>query len=448
MTEDIIAAIATPPGRGSVGIIRVSGPRLDSLLRGLVGHAVPIPPRTAVLTDFCTDAGDLIDRGLVLFFPAPHSYTGEDVVELQGHGGPVVTQLLLQRCFELGARPAEPGEFTKRAFLNNKIDLAQAESIADLIDAATAEAARCAARSLQGEFSREITALVTALIELRAQVEATLDFPEDDILLPEHAQIKRDLEKLRAKLKEVLAVSCQGSLLREGVRVVLAGQPNVGKSSLLNRLAGENLAIVTDIPGTTRDAIRQMISVQGVPLHIIDTAGLREPRDEVENIGISRTWIEISKADIVLWISDAVRTETWTGIPEIQQRLPVGAAQIQVKNKIDLIEAQPEKRILDETMEISISAKTGAGIDLLRTAILDAAGWSRRGEGIYMARARHLQALREAANHLTQAIAHIGQIDLLAEELRLSQRALAEITGEFASDDLLGEIFSRFCIGK
>ncbi len=452
MKEDIIAAIATPPGRGSVGIIRVSGSSLDILLKQLVIHPAPISPRCVVLTDFYARTGELIDRGLILFFPAPHSYTGEDVIELQGHGGPAVMQLLLQRCFELGARPAEPGEFTKRAFLNNKIDLAQAESIADLIDAATVEAARCAARSLQGEFSREIDTLVAGLIELRAQVEAALDFPEEDdesILLPGRAKIKHNLEKLRTKLEEVLAASRQGSLLREGIRVVLVGQPNVGKSSLLNRLAGENLAIVTDIPGTTRDAIKQTINIHGIPLHIIDTAGLREPRDEVENIGISTTWREISKADVVLWISDATRAETRFADSEIQRKLPAGAVQIRIENKIDLMKTQPVKHTINEIIEISLSAKTGAGINLLHTAILDAAGWNQRGEeGVYMARARHLQALREAATHLMRATVHAGQADLLAEELRLSQRALLSITGEFTADDLLGEIFSRFCIGK
>ena len=450
MREDTIAAIATSPGRGSVGIIRISGASLDFILKQLVSHPVPISPRRAVLTDFYARSGELIDRGLILFFPTPHSYTGEDVIELQGHGGPAVMQLLLQRCLELGARPAEPGEFTKRAFLNNKIDLAQAESIADLIDATTAEAARCAARSLQGEFSREIDALVAALIALRAQVEATLDFPEEDgVLLPEQAKIKRNLEKLCAKLDGVLAASRQGSLLREGIRVVLAGQPNVGKSSLLNQLTGENLAIVTDKPGTTRDAIRQTISIQGVPLHLIDTAGLRQPKGEAESIGISITWDEISKADVVLWISDATRAETRIVGSEIQRKLPAGAAQIRIENKIDLMKTPPLKHSANGIIEISLSAKTGAGIDLLRTAILDVVGWSQRGgEGIYMARARHLQALHEAETHLMRATEHAGQIDLLAEELRLSQRALGSITGAFTADDLLGEIFSRFCIGK
>ena len=447
MADDIIAAIATPPGRGSVGIVRISGPHLESLFEKLTGRRVT--PRRAAVMDFYAEDGSPIDRGLALFFPAPHSYTGEDVIELQGHGGTVVMQLLLRRCCDLGARVAEPGEFTKRAFLNDKIDLAQAEGIADLIDAATTEAARSAMRSLQGQFSRAIEALVSSLIELRARIEAVLDFPEeDDIVMPLQAKIERDLESLRARLDAVFDASRQGSLLREGVRVVLAGHPNVGKSSLLNRLAGENLAIVTPLPGTTRDAIRQVIDIDGVPLRIVDTAGLRDPRDEIENIGISISWDEISKADVVLWISDITRPETQTQAFATQNWQSIKAKQIHVENKIDLISGAPALRETNGIFEISLSATTGSGVDLLRTAILETIGWNSHGESTYMARARHLEALRHAKTHLARAIAQSGQLELLAEELRLTQNTLASIVGEFTPDDLLGEIFARFCIGK
>jgi len=448
MANDIIAAIATPPGRGGVGIVRISGPHLESLLEKLVGRHVP--PRHATAADFRAVDGAPIDRGLVLFFPAPRSYTGEDVIELQAHGGPVVMQLLLQRCFELGACAAEPGEFTRRAFLNDRIDLAQAEAIADLIDAATVEAARCAMRSLQGHFSREVRDLVSSLVNLRAQIEATFDFPEEEhIVALEQARVQRTLETLHAKLEGLLVASSQGSLLREGVRVVLAGHPNVGKSSLLNRLAGESLAIVTDIPGTTRDAIRQTINMAGIPFHMVDTAGLREPKNEIEKIGISIAYDEISKADIVLWVSDIARPETRAQAVEAKHKPLMKAKQIRVENKVDLTKTHPTLYKAENVIEVSVSATTGAGIELLRTAILEMIGWSSHGEeGIYMARARHLEALRQAATCLTQAIAQTRQPELLAEELRLAQSALSRITGEFTSDDLLGEIFSRFCIGK
>ncbi|MBI1991192.1 MAG: tRNA uridine-5-carboxymethylaminomethyl(34) synthesis GTPase MnmE [Betaproteobacteria bacterium] len=423
--NEIIAAVATPPGRGGIGVVRISGPSLETMLRALVN--VEVAPRRATRAAFRAADGSVIDQGLVLFFLAPHSYTGEDVIELQGHGGPVVLQLLLRRCLELGARVAEPGEFTKRAFLNDKLDLAQAESVADLIDASTAEAARCAMRSLQGEFSQRVDAMVRVLTELRMLVEATLDFPDEEIEFLEHTKARDKLADLRRQLGGVLAASRQGSLLREGIHVVIAGEPNVGKSSLMNCLAGEELAIVTDIPGTTRDAIRQTINVRGVPLHMVDTAGLREPEDKVEKIGISRTWDEISKANLVLW---------------------VGVPQIMVINKIDLCGQKPAIYAGNKTREVALSAKTGAGIELLRDAMLDAVGWGGSGEGLFMARERHLQALQTAQAHVDQASANIPQLELLAEELRLAQRALASITGEFTADDLLGEIFSRFCIGK
>ncbi|OGA41680.1 MAG: tRNA uridine-5-carboxymethylaminomethyl(34) synthesis GTPase MnmE [Betaproteobacteria bacterium RIFCSPLOWO2_12_FULL_62_13] len=444
--NEIIAAVATPPGRGGIGVVRISGPSLETMLRALVN--VEVAPRRATRAAFRAADGSVIDQGLVLFFPAPHSYTGEDVIELQGHGGPVVLQLLLRRCLELGARVAEPGEFTKRAFLNDKLDLAQAESVADLIDASTAEAARCAMRSLQGEFSQRVDAMVRVLTELRMLVEATLDFPDEEIEFLEHAKARDKLADLRRQLSGVLAASRQGSLLREGIHVVIAGEPNVGKSSLMNCLAGEELAIVTDIPGTTRDAIRQTINVRGVPLHMVDTAGLREPEDKVEKIGISRTWDEISKSNLVLWVSDATVPETRIADPVVAARLPKGVPQIVVINKVDLCGRNPARYAGNKTTEVALSAKTGAGIELLRDAILDAIGWGGSGEGLFMARERHLQALQTAQTHVDQASASIPQLELLAEELRLAQRALAGITGEFTADDLLGEIFSRFCIGK
>ena len=444
--NEIIAAVATPPGRGGIGVVRISGPCLETMLRALVN--AEIAPRRATRAAFRAADGGVIDQGLVLFFPAPHSYTGEDIIELQGHGGPVVLQLLLRRCLEIGARVAEPGEFTKRAFLNDKLDLAQAESVADLIDASTAEAARCAMRSLQGEFSQRVGAMVRVLTELRMLVEATLDFPDEEIEFLEQAKARDKLADLRRQLAGVLAASRQGSLLREGIHVVIAGEPNVGKSSLMNCLAGEELAIVTDIPGTTRDAIRQTINVRGVPLHMVDTAGLREPEDKVEKIGISRTWNEISKANLVLWVSDATSPETRIADPVVASRLPTGVPQIRVINKIDLCGQKPAVYFGNGTREVALSAKTGDGIDLLRDAMLDAVGWGGSGEGLFMARERHLQALQAAQTHVDLASASIPQLELLAEELRLAQCALAGITGEFTADDLLGEIFSRFCIGK
>ncbi len=446
MANEVIAAIATPPGRGGIGVVRVSGPRLATMLRALV--KTNVAPRRVTRADFLSADGGVIDQGLMLYFPAPHSYTGEDVIELQGHGGPVVLRLLLKRCLELGARVAEPGEFTKRAFLNDKLDLAQAESVADLIDASTAEAARCAVRSLQGEFSRRIDAMAQALIELRMLVEATLDFPEEDVEFLEQAKARARLEHIRSQLTQILAASRQGSLLREGIHVVLAGQPNVGKSSLMNCLAGTELAIVTDIPGTTRDAIRGTINIHGVPVHAIDTAGLREPRDLVEKIGISKTWDAIAKADLVLWVGDATRPETLIADPALAAQLLAGVPRLKVVNKIDLAGIEPQQLALPEGAEIAVSAKTGAGIDLLQTAMLEAVGWGGSNEGLFMARERHLHALQTAAQHLELAASRSNALELFAEELKLAQSALASITGEFSADDLLGKIFSHFCIGK
>ncbi len=443
--SDIIAAIATAPGRAGIGIVRVSGLRLGEFAADLVGQR--LPSRHAILADFLDARQQVIDYGIALYFPAPHSYTGEDVLELQGHGGPVVLQLVLRRCLELGARLAEPGEFTRRAFLNDKLDLAQAESVADLIDASTARAARCALHSLQGAFSERIETLVRGLTNLRLLVEATLDFPEEDVEILERAGAEQQLAALRVELSRIEQASQQGSLLREGMHIVLAGQPNVGKSSLLNRLAGEELAIVTEVPGTTRDAIRQSIDLDGVPAHIIDTAGLRESSDPVEGLGIARTWAAIEKADLVLLIMDCVTGET-AADRLILDRLPSALPRVKVMNKIDLTGYHATKEGQDGTAVVWLSAKTGAGVDLLRSALLEAVGWKGDAEGLFMARERHLGALSVTRGHLEHAQARLGQIELFAEELRLAQAALGTITGEVTPDDLLGEIFSRFCIGK
>jgi len=447
MTEnDIIAAIATAPGRSGIGVVRISGPHLDTVIAGVLGKT--LPPRRAALADFLDARGDVIDQGIALYFPAPHSYTGEAVLELHGHGGPVVLRLLLKRALELGARPAQPGEFTQRAYLNEKLDLAQAESVADLIDAATAEAARGALRSLRGAFSERINELLRVLIELRALVEATLDFPDEELEFIKQADGHGRLAALKGKLAEVLAASEQGSLLREGMHVVLAGQPNVGKSSLLNRLAGEDLAIVTEIPGTTRDAVRQSINVEGIPTHIIDTAGLRESGDPVERIGIARTWAAIEQADLVVLLVDATRGETAADL-EIVAKLPPALPRLRVMNKIDLLGRPAGLDSGNDANTVWLSAKTGEGIDLLREALLRVIGWrTSAGEGLFMARERHVQALRQAQAHVERAAQLTGGLELFAEELRLAQEALGTITGEFTPDDLLGEIFSRFCIGK
>jgi tRNA modification GTPase len=445
MANDAIAAIATPPGRGGIGVVRVSGPALEPTLHALAGR--DLRPRQATRADFLDSTGAVIDQGLILYFRAPHSYTGEDVIELQGHGGPVVLNLLLQRCLELGARLAEPGEFTKRAFLNDKIDLAQAEGVADLIDAATAQAARCAMRSLQGDFSRRIEALVDALTELRIFVEATLDFPDEEVEFLESGKVRARLAAIRAQLAAIIAASQQGQLLRDGIHIVLTGQPNVGKSSLLNALAGTERAIVTEIPGTTRDLIRETINLRGVPLHVFDTAGLREPRDPVEKIGIERTWQAVAAADLVLWVSDLTRPETCVPDPALGVRTTAGVPQLHVLNKVDLAGLEPSVRTMGGMVEVALSAKSGAGLDLLKTAVLTAAGWDVANEGAFMARERHLQALQLAQKHVNQAAGQ-SQVEFLAEELKLAQHALGGITGEVTADDLLGKIFSHFCIGK
>ncbi len=446
-----------------MGIVRVSGRGLGGLVQALCGRA--LQPRHATYLPMRDAAGEPLDHGLAIHFPAPHSYTGEDVLELQVHGGQVVLQLLLARCLELaaqadpvsgrpclpGLRLAQPGEFTERAFLNDKIDLAQAEAIADLIDASTEAAARSASRSLDGAFSREIGVLREALIQLRMLVEATLDFPEEEIDFLQKADAQGQLERLQQQLAAVLQHARQGSLLREGIKVVIAGQPNAGKSSLLNALAGAELAIVTPIPGTTRDKVQQTIQIEGVPLHVIDTAGLRESSDEVERLGIARAWAEIEGADVVLFLHDLTRRQQadyQAADAEIArtlaQRVPARVPVLELWNKADAAPAPDDG--------LSLSAKTGAGLADLRQRLLQTVGWQAAPEGIYIARERHVQALRRVQAHLQTATRHLAAqaqaLDLLAEELRLAQGALNEITGEFTSDDLLGVIFSRFCIGK
>ena len=462
--SDPIVAIATAPGRGAVGMVRVSGRGLQELVLALCGR--PLKPREATYTAFLDATGQAIDHGLALYFVAPHSFTGEDVLELQAHGGPVVLQLLLARCLQAASEPgptglprlahlrvALPGEFSERAFLNDKIDLAQAEAIADLIDASTEAAARSASRSLAGAFSQEIHQLRDALIHLRMLVEATLDFPEEEIDFLQKADAQGQLSRLEHGLVAVLAQAKQGALLREGIKVVIAGQPNAGKSSLLNALAGAELAIVTAVPGTTRDKVQQTIQIKGVPVHVVDTAGLRESEDEVELIGIQRAWEAITHADAVLFLHDLTRRHA----PEynaddaaiantITQKVPRQVPVIEVWNKLDAATAG------DLPEGLHLSAKTGLGLDTLRQKLLEVAGWQSGSEGVFMARERHVQALRDTQSHLALAQRHLQSqaqaLDLLAEELRLAQNALGEITGEFTSDDLLGVIFSSFCIGK
>lgn len=466
---DTIAAIATPPGRGGVGIIRVSGTAAGAIAAAMVGRE--LVPRVATAATFLGARGEPLDQGLAVFFSAPRSYTGEPVLELQGHGGPVVLRLLLARCLELGARLATPGEFTQRAFLNGKLDLAQAESVADLIDAATATAARAAARSLSGVFSQQIHALVDALIELRMFAEATLDFPDEDLDFLHVCDAQGQLTAIGARLAQILALAKQGALLRDGLAVVLIGQPNVGKSSLLNQLAGDDIAIVTAIPGTTRDTVSSQIEIHGIPLTIIDTAGLRATHDPIETLGIERTWAAVKRADLALVIVDAREADDTAGAPAAANRailaaLPATLPRIIVHNKIDLASAgpndQPRTEIREERFANQasgalrphswLSAKTGAGVDALRRTILAATGAQENMEGAFLARERHLIALREADVRLAAAAQLLGvaspPLELFAEELRGAQTALATITGEFSADDLLGAIFSRFCIGK
>ncbi len=458
--DDPIVAIATAPGRGAVGIVRVSGQGLANFARALLGR--DLRPREAHYLAFPDARGEAIDRGLALWFPAPRSYTGEDVLELQAHGGPVVLQLLLARCLEVARltlprlRAAQPGEFTERAFLNDKLDLAQAEAVADLIDASTETAARSAARSLSGEFSAHVHAVRDALVQLRMLVEATLDFPEEEIDFLRKADARGQLSNLQSQVAAVLRQAHQGALLREGITVVIAGQPNVGKSSLLNALAGAELAIVTPIAGTTRDTVRQTIQIEGMPLHVIDTAGLRDSGDVVERIGIERAWQQIERADAVLFLHDLTRrgdagcaaADAALG-RELADRLGRAVPLIDVWNKAD---AAVDAANGAPTQAVVLSALTGQGLQTLRERLLQVVGWQATPEGVFMARERHLHALKSVQAHLLQAAqlleAPLPALDLMAEELRLAQGALGDITGEFTADDLLGTIFSRFCIGK
>ena len=466
--DEPIVAIATANGRGAVGIVRVSGQGLAPLVLALCGR--PLEPRHATLVAFLDRHGAPIDRGLAIHFPAPYSYTGEDVLELQAHGGPVVMQLLLARCLEAAAGPdastgrprlarlrlARPGEFTERAFLNDKLDLAQAEAVADLIDASTEAAARSAARSLDGAFSKEIDALAAKIVELRLLVEATLDFPDEEIEFLERASARQRLAAAAAQIEAVLATARQGALLRDGIRVVIAGQPNVGKSSLLNALAGAELAIVTAIPGTTRDKVGETIQIEGVPIHVVDTAGLREAGDVVEEIGIARSWSAIDEAEAVVFLRDLTRIGDDgydagdAGIAERLRPALTAGRVLEVFNKADA--ASPGRVTAQAAGAIVISAVTGAGLDALRREMLARAGWQTAGEGVFHARARHVDALQRARSHLDAADAHAcagdGALELVAEELRAAHEALGEITGMFTADDLLGAIFSRFCIGK
>lgn len=406
-----------------------------------------IQARFATYTSFLAADSTIIDQGIALYFPAPNSYTGEDVLELQGHGGPAVLQSVLQRCLELGARLAQPGEFTQRAFLNDKMDLAQAESVADLIDATTEQAARSAMRSLQGEFSSAINGAVAKLIDLRMLVEATLDFPEEDLDDVDRELCASKLNLLLQEVARIQGLAKLGSILREGAQVVLIGAPNVGKSSLLNRMAGEDVALVSEIPGTTRDAIRQALNINGVPLHLIDTAGLRETADVVEKMGIARTQSALNKADVVLMLQDDSQPKANKECIEILAQLPPKIPRLFLHNKIDLSGHAAGVEMQKEECHLFLSAKTGAGMELLRNKLLENIGWHHE-TGVFMARARHLEALDLATHHLDLAKLQLSRPELFAEELRQAQIALNSITGEFSADDLLGEIFSRFCIGK
>jgi len=447
-SADTIAAIATAPGRGGIGIVRVSGRGCRSIAETLLGR-VP-QPRAAELHRFLDAAGDAIDEGLALFFPAPASFTGEDVLELHGHGGPVVMDLLLRRTLELGARAAEPGEFTQRAFLNDKLDLAQAEAVADLIDSGSEQAARAALRSLQGEFSSQVHDLAEAVLELRMWVEAAIDFPEEEVDFLGDRGLGDRLDSIRHRFAELAEAARQGALLRDGLTLVIAGRPNAGKSSLLNRLAGYDAAIVTPIPGTTRDVLRERIEIDGLPLHVLDTAGLRDSPDEVEAEGIRRAHRELARADRVLFVVDAADPAAVAGIGTDLAALPTDAPRTVVFNKIDRLDGEPRLEQGDPP-RIQLSAATGAGLELLRAHLKDCVGFQPAGAGVLSARARHLDALRRARAHVEEAHRllserHAGE--LVAQELTDAQRQLGEITGEVTSDDLLGRIFASFCIGK
>lgn len=448
MQRDTIVALATPAGRGGVAIVRLSGPLVQSVATEIL-KKIPLP-RHATFSVFLDQSDQIIDEGIALFFPAPHSFTGEDVLELQGHGGPVVVGSLIQRILSLGVRLAKPGEFSERAFLNDKMDLTQAEAVADLIDATSQQAARSALRSLQGEFSKKINLVVEALIRLRTYVEAAIDFAEEEIDFLADQQVAIDLENIIQALEKIQKSAVQGSLLREGITAVIAGQPNVGKSTLLNRLSGKEIAIVTDIPGTTRDVLREYIVLEGMPIHIIDTAGLRESTDEIEQEGIRRARTEISRADIILFIIDA-SSEEKINVTHWINPLPPQATLITIHNKIDLTQESAGIHQKNGQTIISLSAKQGIGIEILKKHICTCVGFQVNQEGIFSARRRHLDALARAKKFLTngqQQLRRNRAGELLAEDLRQAQLALNEITGEFTSEDLLGRIFASFCIGK
>lgn len=444
-SNDTIAAIATASGAGGIGIVRVSGPLSKQIAAQILGSCPPA--RYAAYLDFKQANNELIDRGIAIYYQSPHSYTGEDVLELQGHGGTALMQILLARCIELGARQATPGEFTHRAYLNDKLDLAQAEAVADVINAATTEAAKSAVRSLSGEFSNAINTLLAELINLRMYVEACLDFPEEEIDFITQGRVAEKLAANQSALDNIFNKAKQGVLLRDGINVVLIGQPNVGKSSLMNALSGEEVAIVTPIAGTTRDSIKSEIQINGVPLHVIDTAGLRDTEDEVEKIGIARTYRATESAHVALLLVDAAH-----GIGDqeksILQRLPDEIVKIWVHNKIDVSKEEPKITHKDNDVHVYLSAKTGIGLTLLKDHLLKLVGYQQNSEGVFMARARHLSALVKVKVHLEIAQQQLNSAELVAEELRLAQLALSSITGEFSPDDLLGEIFSKFCIGK
>lgn len=447
-TADTIAAIATPAGMGGIGIVRVSGLRASAVMHAVVGRM--LDARRAFFVSFRDEAGLVIDQGIALYFRGPNSFTGEDLLELQGHGGPVVMARLLRRCIGLGCRLARPGEFTERAFLNDKLDLAQAEGVADLIEAGSEAAARSAARTLTGEFSKRVRDLTVALTELRVHAEASIDFPEEEIDPADRVAQLRQLHHVRSLHARLMQEAHQGRVLRDGLTVVLIGRPNVGKSSLLNCLAGEDLAIVTPIAGTTRDHVRASIHLEGVPIHLIDTAGLHETDDVIEKIGIERTWNAINSANAVLLIAEAGEM-AGRAEAEILQRVPAHLPIAWVYNKIDLyrpIGVSRETLRTGKDVSLFVSALTGEGIEYLREWLLETAGWHDGNEGVFLARERHLVALAQAQSHLEFATEHLQQFELFAEDLRLAQQALSAITGEFTSDDLLGEIFSRFCIGK
>jgi len=446
--SDTIAAIATAPGRGGIGIVRVSGGSCRSIAATLLGR-VP-EPRTAELHRFLDAAGEPIDEGLALYFPGPASFTGEDVLELHGHGGPVIMDLLLRRVLALGARAAEPGEFTQRAFLNDKLDLAQAEAVADLIDSGSAQAARAALRSLQGEFSSQVHDLAEAVLELRMWVEAAIDFPEEEVDFLGDRALDARVEFIRHRFADLAETARQGTLLRDGLTIVIAGRPNAGKSSLLNRLAGYDAAIVTPIPGTTRDVLRERIEIDGLPVHVLDTAGLRDSPDEVEAEGIRRAHRELARADRVLFVVDASDAAAVATIEQDLAALPSDASRTVVLNKIDRLGREPRIETGDTT-RVHLSAVTGAGLELLRAHLKDCVGFHPTGTGVLSARARHLDALRRARGHVEEARRllterHAGE--LVAQELTDAQKQLGEITGEVTSEDLLGRIFSSFCIGK